>query len=339
MLITPKDKPILISLYRAMRRALMALKSTKIVGKFLGTKSYLNDFVFNWKNDASLRAADSNDVPIYPYLLTDTFDACLGKDYVIDPNELAGSDGVFYKSKMLRIFSLHSDRPLWQVYNTCTAAIDVALVKLNSEPGMIDLTSFIIRTGALIIPQSVLSHQLVLSGLATLLHVDPDGINCLTYYFPEPIVSNAARIRMTDDVKFANGLSEFLLQMNAGTFKNTGDAGEVVAKLLLLRGFDRSLLKAVVDVSPNFERHFKFNFNSKMFISPKFGFTTAREFLSSSRGLSDDGELDVLDASSELLGGFISLNQFTQVSEGTAIDELFLRNGFVRSTAFSLYHH
>jgi hypothetical protein len=327
----------LISLYRAMRRALILVQDTKIVAIFLETKSSLNEFVLNWRIDASLRTAvPENFILVPPYILTDNFDVRLKKVYLIDPDKF--EHGKFVSSKVLEKIATRSGRPLWSIYKKYDAAFDVALTKINVEAGMVDLTCFIMRTGALIIPQSSLSHELVLSGLATLLHVDTEGNNCLTCYFPEPMLSNAARIRMTDDCRFLAGLEEFLIRMNAGTFRNTGVAGEVVAKLLLLRGFDRSLLKRWEKGDTSNDNHYKFIYRSGKFVSPKHGLTTAREFLVSFTGLTDK-ELAQLDPNEDLLDGYISINQFTQLNTGAVVDQLFLMNGFARSTAFSLWHN
>ncbi len=235
------------------------------------------------------------------------------------------------------------------MYSKYDSAFTVGLTKINAEVGMVDLTCFIIRTGALILPQNALSHQLVFSGLATLLHIDPEGNNCLTHYFPEHIVSNPARVRMTDDVRFANGLKQFLMRMNVGTFKNTGAAGELVTKMLILRGFDRSLLKRRNDAnipqatnqqdypSLNDSRVVEFNYFGVKFVCPKLGFTTVREFLTSCTNLSVD-QLKEFKVDDDLLNGFVSLNQFNQVESNVVIDQLFLLSGFTRSTAFSLWH-
>ncbi len=308
---------------------------------FLGTKSFLNDFVLNWAADASLRVPIQKQIVFPPYILTDTFDACLKKKFLIDPTKIKSVDKEERPLKCLFPPQLHKivircGRPLWKAYGNYNDALNLAITKLNSESGMFDLTAFIIRTGALIIPQSPLSHQLVLSGLATLLHVDAFGSNCLTYYHPEPLVSNAARLRMTDDVRFARGLGQFLLRMNSGTFKNTGVAGEIVAKLILLRGFDRSLLRKFEDEDANNAHYFKFIFSHGSFVCPKYGLTTVLDFLATFTKLPQES-LKVLDKSGKLLEGFVSLNQFTQVEEGTVIDQLFLVNGFARSTAFSLW--
>ncbi len=90
---------------------------------------------------------------------------------------------------------------------------------------------------------------------------------------------------MTDDVRFANGLKQFLMRMDVGTFRNTGVAGEIITKLILLRGFDRSLLKSrnignfgdqqdQQPSDPSYDpRIIEFDYHGKGFITPKFGFT------------------------------------------------------------------
>ncbi len=79
LLISPSDHSNgSISLYRALRRAFIALVESPIVGIFLGTKSSLNDFIFNWKIDAILRKPIADNVCLVPpYMLNDTFDAHL----------------------------------------------------------------------------------------------------------------------------------------------------------------------------------------------------------------------------------------------------------------------
>ncbi len=131
----------------------------------------MNDFVLNWNLDASLRKASPDKLyHVPPYLLNDSFDAHLVDEYSICPAKFGTftvGNVSFYTSAELLKFVKYSDRPLRNTYSDYYSAFNVALKKLNAEVGLIDLTSFIIRTGTLISPQSVLSHQLVLSGAAT----------------------------------------------------------------------------------------------------------------------------------------------------------------------------
>ncbi len=100
---------------------------------------------------------------------------------------------------------------------------------------MAELTSIVLRTGSSIIPQDPLAHRLVLSGLATLVHVDMNGSRCLIKYVPEPLVANSARLKLLNNEAFVKGLSEYVRCLRLGVFHESGEAGEHVGRIVLLR--------------------------------------------------------------------------------------------------------
>ena len=74
----------------------------------------------------------------------------------------------------------------------------------------------IMRTGSSVQPQDRLAHKLVLSGMATLLFVDSDSSRCWIDFVPEPILSNAARIILTDLTSLRKGIKEYVRRLQLG---------------------------------------------------------------------------------------------------------------------------
>ena len=95
----PKTNPQKrISLYRAFRRALIAIKTQKIVAICLGTKSSLNDFVLNYSLDNSARPLDGAKL-INPYIFVHSFDIFLTGDVDI-------AHGALFEGQVMRPESL-----------------------------------------------------------------------------------------------------------------------------------------------------------------------------------------------------------------------------------------
>jgi hypothetical protein len=79
--------------------------------------------------------------------------------------------------------------------------------------------------------------------MATLISVDIDGSRCIVEYIPEPILSNAARIALTNVVTFKKAIKEYVRRLQLGSFHDSGSAGELVGRIVLLRAMDLSILK------------------------------------------------------------------------------------------------
>ena len=122
------------------------IKNSGVVAVFLGTKSSL---LFKFSGDD---IENGFDVPLYP----------VGNSFICTAN-------------ILKKFALKCGRPLWSFLGSFEEAYDVPLNELKCELYLFELTCFILRTGSSVVPQDELAHKLVLSGMATLLHVDNDG--------------------------------------------------------------------------------------------------------------------------------------------------------------------
>jgi hypothetical protein len=133
-------------------------------------------------------------------------------------------------------------RPLWARYSFQKAA-ELALEKLKTDLSIFELTCLIMRIGTKVVPQDELAHKLVLSEMATLIKVDVDGSYCLVEYIPEPILSNAARIALTKMKTFKKAIKEYVRYLQLGSFYNSGSAGEIVGRIVLLRAMDLTILK------------------------------------------------------------------------------------------------
>jgi hypothetical protein len=249
MLRVPSNNPESINLYRAMRRVLFKIRHTKVVAVFLGTKSSLSDFVLNSRRDQSLREAVGDEerkfeIPLYVY--TQSVDAMFNKAYCISYEgcyrikNIGGSHIIVPLD--LRDISRNFGRPLWARYSF-QQAIELALEKLKTDLNIFELTCLIMRIGSKVVAQDELAHKLVLSGMATLINVDIYGSRCLVEYIPEPILSNAARIALTNVGKYKKAIKEYVRRLQLGSFHDSGSAGELVGRIVLLRAMDLSILK------------------------------------------------------------------------------------------------
>lgn len=250
LLKSPKDFKFGISLYRALRRTLFKIKSSKIVTVFLGTKSSLEDFVLNSRRDPSTRENGDdieNGFPVPPYVFTQSVDAMLTGSFVVS-FEAASiikniANAYFCSSEILKTIAIQCGRPLWSNYESFEKAFDVATNKLNTEASLFELTCLVLRTGSSVVPQDQLAHKLVLSGMATLLQVDISGSMCLIEYVPEPVLSNSARFALLSNNNYVKSIREYVKRLKLGTFHDSGTAGELVARIVLLRAMDLALIR------------------------------------------------------------------------------------------------
>ena len=262
LLLTPPRNLELISLYRVIRRVFFLLKETKIVGVFLGTKSSLQDFVLRHKNDPSIRntlddAYNTIDIPCYAF--NQTVDIMLTEHYQVTYESASRTKSIvgldISYPKILKNIAQHSGRPLWSFYKLFSEAFAVARTKLKCDSTLTDLTCLILRTGSQVISQDDLAHKLVLSGMATLLNIDLEGSRCWVVYVPEPILSNNARIILTSIKALDNAIAVYVRRLQLGSFHDSGTAGELVARIVLLRTMDLVLLRPIERIDESFERN------------------------------------------------------------------------------------
>ena len=244
-LITPTDHPELISLYRAFKRAMSQIKDSPVVTVFLGTKSSLGDFVLSGHYKPSFRkeiAAPDEvfDVPVYLFT-----HACNSMTTV--PRNVSFQTAATFKvidgvalprSLVMQNIAWDCGRPLWRQYDSFLNAFDCAKLKLTGDKEIKELASLILRTGSSVVPQDQLAHQLVLSGMATLTYVDVDGSRCYMEYIPEPLLSNNARLLLNQKSAFVKSLKDYIKRLELGVFHESGEAGEQVARIVLLRMLD-----------------------------------------------------------------------------------------------------
>jgi hypothetical protein len=249
MLRVPSKNPDSINLYHTMRRVFFKIRHTKVVAVFLGTKSSRIDFVLISRRDSSSRKPvgdEENKFEIPLYVYTQSVDAMFNKQYCISYEgcyhiqNIGGSHMIIPLD--LRDIARNFGRPLWTRYSF-QEAIGLALEKLKTDLNIFELTCLIMRLGSKVVPQDELAHKLVLSGMATLISVDIGGSHCLVEYIPEPILSNAARIALTNVGKYKKAIKEYVRRLQLGSFHDSGSAGELVGRIVLLRAMDLSILK------------------------------------------------------------------------------------------------
>lgn len=250
LLINPTEQPSGLSLYRALRRVLCEIKDTGVVAVFLGTKSSLGDFVLNTRKDPSARrtgddTTNSFNIPLYVF--TQGVNVMLNEPFLlsheeIGKTELFGTASVRHPP-VLKNIMMRCGRPLWAFFRTFEESYNVALHKLKCESSLFELTCFILRTGTSVVPQDQLAHKLVLSCMATLVNVDIEGSSCRVEYVPEPMLSNVARNVLLNINNYDKAIKEYLRRLQLGTFHDTGEAGEFIGRIVLLRAMDLALLK------------------------------------------------------------------------------------------------
>lgn len=258
LLITPKNNPESISLYRALRRVFFALKKTKAIGIFLGTKTSLQDFVLRTKNDPGIRDAlddKENLIEIPCYIFNQTVDIMLNSAFHIDyantsETKIVSGTQISCPPNLIQV-AQKAGRPLWNFFKSFPEAFKAARSKLNCDESITGLTCFILRTGSVVVSQDDLAHRLVLSGMATLLNIDLDGSRCSVVYVPEPILSNNARLMLTNINFYEKTLSEYLRRLQLGSFHDSGYSVELISRIILLRAMDLALLKQMPLTSTN----------------------------------------------------------------------------------------
>ena len=190
---------------------------------------------------------DSFDIPTY--ILTSPIDVALREALKISYDSMSTLSAAFGSHVRvpveLKDLSILCGRPLWANYNReFDKAFEVASYKLTcNNENLTELTCIIMRTGSSVQPQDKLAHKLVLSGMATLLYVDSDSSRCWIDFIPEPMVSNGARTIMTSFRSLSKSINEYVRRLELGTFHGSGDAGEIVARIILLRNMDLCLVK------------------------------------------------------------------------------------------------
>lgn len=338
LLISPEKAPNVISLFVAMQRTLALVRETGIVCLFVGREGVPVEFKVPKSCPSAREPTIKMIVPTY--LLCDSLDAHLNRKFVINYENINTVDDhcIYYRSKALEDFALSCGRPLWKCFENYCGAFDVAMkIMMRSDPELIDLAAILIRTGAKVFPMDELASKLVSSCMATLLQLDLDQKACLMYYCPEPLLSNAARVHMHNNVNFLRGLEHYRHLFSSGTF--TDQAEKVVGRLILLRAFDKALEDkldletACLDAKGMDENNMLFVQSSLL---PKLGLTTVKRFLMSLSGLKEDEIETNFGLSNEFLSGFVTCCQIVPVKQNLEIDQLFLMHGFARSVGFSL---
>ncbi len=357
LLITPDGRGDLKSLYRSFRNAMEWVKDASIVAIFLGTKSFLHDFVLNPKRDPSQREEiiDPNqiimEVPLY--IFTHSIDVNLVGEFNVS-HETASQMTLFrgkqlLLSKELQRIAIRCGRPLWECYGTYKKAFEVASSKLKSEESLYHLTCFVMRTGAEVLPQDHLAHKLVLSGMATLPFADTEGSRCLIKYIAEPILSNAARIKMSSLEFLSKAIKDYIRRLDQGAFHEAGLAGELIGRLVLLRVFDKCLLferpqestAGDIGTSANdndvAELLSSLNENGTILLPPNLGVAKLKDFLMTLTGL-DEASMEYwkFGVSGEVMEGLVSVNQFVHLEKLEKIDQVMLADAFIRSTGLIL---
>ena len=243
------NKTELISLYRALNRAMNKIKDLPVVMVFLGTKSSLGDFVLSGHYKPSFREeiAEPHEVYDVPmYLFTHSCNSMATKPRNVSFETVATFQDVdevqLPHSLTMEYIAMDCGRPLWRQYAEFRQAFDVARLKLSGDKRIANLASLILRTGSSVVPQDMLAHELVLSGMATLTYVDSQGSRCFMEYVPEPMLSNNARLQLMNRISFVDSLQEYIKKLECGVFHESGEAGELVARIILLRAMDLSCL-------------------------------------------------------------------------------------------------
>ena len=361
LLITSKSNLDGVSLYHYLRRVFFKIKKSPIVAIFLGTKSSLSDFVLNAQFDPSARLQvndpiGSFQVPVY--LFTHAVDSMLTGTYFLSSEnvrhilEVSGKIRICFP-EILADISKQTGRPLWNSYKSFEEAFIIAQTKLVGEKSLCELTALIMRTGSSVVPQNELAHKLVLSGMATLMYVDSQFSRTSVEYIPEPMLSNVSRILLTKITSFSKALSEYVGRLQLGAFHDTGNGGELVARIVLLRAMDLAVLKYasgmfenkyvtpfssqdILGTETKFEPEFRSVIESEEFqtfsetvdsddhvaqrdvdspyLSPKLGLVTLKRYLLLFAGL-DEESCEEFGVSDETLNGMVSLNQFVQADK------------------------
>jgi hypothetical protein len=109
------------------------------------------------------------------------------------------------------------------------------LMNNYSKNCTIELSAFVLRTSAPVVPSCPLAHKLVLSGMATLEYVDAVGESCYVSYCPEPVLSNAARLFTGSLINFDVVLEEFVNYVDKRHVLDLGSSGEFVAIIIAMR--------------------------------------------------------------------------------------------------------
>ena len=373
-----------LNLYRALVRALYELRELPFVIIFLGTKSSIGDFVSKSARTISTREyGDDKDngfqVPLYVF--TQSMDAMLTETFSLNYQDIISEPIILNSTAMIssekfRNLSVRCGRPLWSFIKSFHELYNLAQTKLQSELSLFELTCFILRTGSTVVPQDSLAHKLVMSGMATLLHVDVDGSRCWTEYVPEPILSNVSRNTLLNMRNYAKSIEEYVKRLKIGTFHDSGSAGELVARIVLLRAMDlalirisgRSFVDPLANVTiisendlfgqrqsdDNFKEKFSQkclkifsnsplapfvksnNFVSKTYFSPMIGITTLKEYLMMMLDIEETEDLYNFGVSDDVLNGLVSLNQFIHIDNPLIINQPYLMHGFARSVGFIL---
>ena len=62
----------------------------------------------------------------------------------------------------------------------------------------------------------------MLSGMATLLFADTEGSRCLIKYIAEPVLSTAARIKMSSLEFLSKAIKDYIRRLDQGPFHEAG---------------------------------------------------------------------------------------------------------------------
>ena len=326
-----------ISLYRAFRRALAKISSTRIVAVFLGTKSSLNDFVLKYYLDKSARPEPEIKL-INPYIFVHSFDVFLTGDVQISHEALV--ENQIMRPESLQKTVIKCGRPLWNLYDSYDKALKAAAIKLKADKKIAMLSAFVMRTGAPVVPSCQLAHRLVLSGMAALEWVDVEGESCFVSYCPEPVLSNAARLFAGSLDNLNLVLAEFLEYVDKRYVLDSGSAGEFVARVIALRAVDRasevkltqtqSTICGSVDETwlKNENTYTDSEFPGHTQKYPSYALITLRDFLTNLANLSDE-VVDKLNLSVEMLDGLVNVSQFIAAKRPFQCDQLTLMHAFI----------
>jgi hypothetical protein len=210
-LLSSKSSDSGLNCFRLFRRAVNRLgRESKFVVLTLGTNSDVLDLNPELTFD-SFRVLSVSGEVYAPFILSRNWDV------LMDSEELHESPIGYNEMVMGRmmIFWFSLGRPLWSSINFSLLE-DVIRIKITNnsiESGEAYLAFWMIRVGLLVNPTNVITHHLVKSLMATILHVSSDLRSMRVYYPSEPALAVGVRSILMESAhleKYYSTLEKFI---------------------------------------------------------------------------------------------------------------------------------
>ncbi len=275
-----------------------------------------------------------------PFLFLSTFDVALHQSKTVlkysemVSKSIEGPKGLVHLPESLMNIAKLAGRPVWSTKPDLKSAMNTAFEMLQDDASIFKISAFIMRMGASMNPQDPFSRRLVLTGLATLRYVDFNEFDCEVNYSVEPVVANVARVLIgsLDDLKVA--LEDYVRRLNRGVMHDLGVAGELVARILLMRVQDSLVEFSTIPPAsePLFFSHNLLNSPNRF---PLVSVVKLSDFLKQLGDLTND-ELASLNLSAPMLDGLVHLSQNFQMMRPVEVNQILLAHAFVRGVGFIL---